>query len=410
MNEKHICPHCGEEYDEYVMTQTADGTWVCPDCLDEHYEQCSHCGEWFPMSDCVLTPVNGGDEYFCEDCLDSVAYQCEDCGEWFTRRNMWTTEPTHNRNICNDCSDNWRICNDCGAVIREDDAYYCDADDACYCEDCYDRHSSTGAIHDYGYKPYPVICRRKGESDRVLTFGVELEVDGGDDPDETAQDVTDGADDRVYCKHDGSLDEGFEIVSHPGSLAHHMYEMRWANICRICDRAGFKSHDTSTCGLHIHVGRDQLGDWSTHDGIIANLVVLVSSLREPITTFTRRSPDKLAQWARIPELCLDRDLRSLADIRDSALGTRYDGRYQAVNLQNDATVEFRIFRGTLNRDTIIASLQLVNNLCQYAMEHTLAECLDASFADIVFASSWKELTAYCAGKGLVPAPVEAQPA
>lgn len=406
MNEKHICPHCGNEYDEADMTQTADGDWVCEDCLDEHYTMCDCCREWFPNPNLDLTEVNGY-EWYCEGCLENHAFQCDDCGDWFTYGRMqWTTTDGYNRDICDACSDNWRRCEDCGSIVHEDDAYYDEYEDKWYCDSCWSRRDS-GAIHDYGYKPYPEIRRRKGESDRALTFGVELEVDDGCNASDTAQAVTDGADGRVYCKHDGSLDDGFEIVSHPGTLAHHMYEMRWANICRICSREGFKSHDTSTCGLHIHVGRDQLGTWENHDYIVANIVALVSSLRKPITTFTRRSPSKLAQWARIPEL----DLSLPADeLREAAWGTRYAGRYQAVNLTNDSTIEFRIFRGTLNRDTLIASIQLVNNICQYAMSHTLDECLSATFADIVLASSWKELTDYCTSKDLIQVLAVATPA
>ena len=43
------------------------------------------------------------------------------------------------------------------------------------------------------------------------------------------------------------------------------------------------------------------------------------------------------------------------------------GRYSAVNLQNRDTIEFRIFRGTLKYNTLIATLQLVNKLCEVAV-------------------------------------------
>ena len=43
------------------------------------------------------------------------------------------------------------------------------------------------------------------------------------------------------------------------------------------------------------------------------------------------------------------------------------GRYSSVNLQNRNTIEFRIFRGTLKQNTLIATLQLVNKLCEVAV-------------------------------------------
>ena len=34
----------------------------------------------------------------------------------------------------------------------------------------------------------------------------------------------------VYCKHDVSLDDGFEIVTHPMSLDCQLHEMPWAEV------------------------------------------------------------------------------------------------------------------------------------------------------------------------------------
>ena len=43
------------------------------------------------------------------------------------------------------------------------------------------------------------------------------------------------------------------------------------------------------------------------------------------------------------------------------------GRYTAVNLTNEDTVEIRIFRGTLKYNTLIATLQMVNAICNVAL-------------------------------------------
>lgn len=34
----------------------------------------------------------------------------------------------------------------------------------------------------------------------------------------------------AYCKHDGSLDDGFEIVTHPMSLEYQLHEMSWDEV------------------------------------------------------------------------------------------------------------------------------------------------------------------------------------
>lgn len=72
-----------------------------------------------------------------------------------------------------------------------------------------------------------------------------------------------------------------------------------------------------------------------------------------------------------------------------------------MNLTNSSTIEFRLFRGTLKRDIIIASLQLVNNLCKYAMSHDMETCRNAVFTDIVDVHAYRELVAYCVERHLV---------
>ena len=44
------------------------------------------------------------------------------------------------------------------------------------------------------------------------------------------------------------------------------------------------------------------------------------------------------------------------------------GRYVAVNLENYSTIEFRLFRGTLCYKTFIATLQLIYEICRFAIQ------------------------------------------
>lgn len=379
------CDDCGEWARKDDLTCVANGDYVCQDCLDSGYSYCDHCDQWVSSDDIVS--INDGDEYWCQSCADEDARRCDDCGDWYTDRNIYHDDG--DRHICRNCADNWVTCVDCGRVTWRDDAYESCGD--WYCDYCYvDRHGC--AIHDYGYKPDPVFGRRSGEAPDALTFGVELEVDGGDDPDETASDVEDIAEGRVYCKHDGSLNKGFEIVSHPGTLAHHMYDMRWKGICAKCENADFRSHDTETCGLHIHVGKKQLGaECDDREAVAARLVVLAARLWSDLVVFSRRKESRLEEWAACPNV----DITCPIDLQERALRTQRYGRYQAVNLTNSSTIEFRLFRGTLKRDTIIASLQLVNNLCKYAMSHDMETCRNAVFTDIVDVHAYRELVAYC---------------
>ena len=62
------------------------------------------------------------------------------------------------------------------------------------------------------------------------------------------------------------------------------------------------------------------------------------------------------------------------------------GRYTAVNLTNEDTVEIRIFRGTLKYNTLIATLQLVNAICDVAIllsDEELQEMSWHGFLDLI---------------------------
>lgn len=85
------------------------------------------------------------------------------------------------------------------------------------CRNCYARMERDNAIQDYYYKPTPQFF---GAGPRF--FGVELEVDKAGESDRNAWELLSIAngegEKRLYCKHDGSLNDGFELVSPPHVL------------------------------------------------------------------------------------------------------------------------------------------------------------------------------------------------
>ena len=404
------CEDCGEWHHESHMHETHDGDMVCDSCADSDYFLCDDCGELFPLDDAVT--VNSGtrqEAYVCESCADDNYYRCDDCESYYS--SMYTHQDNFGNVICDDCYDrHWYTCESCGRLIQSDEAYWDEDAEEYFCADCISSRRS-GAFHGYGYKPDPEFKYRSGEARRedhlttLLTFGVELEVDNGRDHLTLTNELA-KLGQPIYMKHDGSLgEEGVEIVTHPCSLAYHQYDLRWAEISRQCRHLGYTSHEAGTCGLHIHIGRRQMGeDYEAQRRTAGNLVLLAYRLQTQLTKFSRRTKEQLDDWARMPDL-MGRGYRSECSYRDIeltefALSTCNYGRYQAVNLCNSETVELRFFRGTLKRDTLIASLQLANNLTKFAMTHTPTECIHAEWADVVGIEQFKELNAYCQSRGL----------
>ena len=277
-------------------------------------------------------------------------------------------------------------------------------------------------IHNYSYKPEPEIgYKNDRESHEHLTFGVELECEPRNDGGSVrmnAYELSDRIDEipggRTYCKSDGSLSNGVEIVSHPGTLAHHMYVMHWRQIQRTCEKAGFRSHDAANSGLHVHVGRAQLGSTDAERNDVTRKVqVLFALYTAELTRFSRRRRSCLEQWAPIDRLGVTPDdirhvssgaqLASWASARVPAYLSNHNDRYTAVNVTNSATVEIRIFRGTLKRDTLIAAIQLVSNVFEYAMAHDWADIPASTWADVAAYKPYKELVNYMIARNLLAA-------
>ena len=70
------------------------------------------------------------------------------------------------------------------------------------------------------------------------------------------------------------------------------------------------------------------------------------------------------------------------------------GRYSAVNLCNHHTIEFRMFRGTLKLNTLLATLQMVNRICDVAFSLSDVELQELSWSDFVATVTEPELIQY----------------
>jgi len=85
------------------------------------------------------------------------------------------------------------------------------------------------------------------------------------------------------------------------------------------------------------------------------------------------------------------------------------GRYAAVNLCNYHTIEFRMFRGTLKYNTMIAALQLVNEICNAAFSMSDEEMQKLSWSDFVADLKEAELIQYLKERNLyINEPINAE--
>jgi hypothetical protein len=318
------------------------------------------------------------DQDLCPACLDELTATCGCCGEriWL-ENNAGDSE----RVLCQHCyNSHYTVCEGCSSVIHYNEAYRTDADDGDYCWSCYTSHNSRRkVIHDYSYKPSPSFFPTFNPQD--LYYGVELEIDGGGEDSsnaETLLKIANRIEEHLYIKHDGSLTDGLELVSHPCTLDYHTNHFLWADICRKSVELGYTSHSSGTSGLHDHVSRLALGNsYEEQEAVIARILYFVEAHFREMLRFSRRTEAQLNKWAARYGY-KDRPREVLEHAKNSNLG-----RYTAINLQPYDTIEFRLFRGSLKYTTFMAALQIVDVICRAALSMSDDDFRALSWGDFV---------------------------
>ena len=194
-------------------------------------------------------------------------------------------------------------------------------------------------------------------------YGIELECETRDSepPQRHALRAIRALGGKSYAcaKRDGSLSShGYEIVTAPADLPTH--RERWTAYLGTPD-LGIASWHTSTCGMHVHVSRRPLTTLQ-----IGKIVEFVESSHNE--RFMRRLAGRGGST-----YCRRAD-RKVKDARDSG------DRYHSVNLTGNETIEFRMFRGTLNLQGFLKNLEFCAALVAFAGECSLRELQHERFA------------------------------
>ena len=379
MEEKIIrtCAECGciiEDDDDWYEFE---GKIYCEDCNDELFGICAECGEKFYRDD--LNYIESYDHCVCDDCYRDCYSECVNCGELVRDNEMYDSV---DGSICEYCADyNYTCCDECGERVHNDYIHYDEDDGGYYCDECYEQRPEK-VIHNYHHSHNNETKFYGGiDNGTTLFMGIELEVDEGDDRDDTAKEMYDCMPDGfITMENDGSLDCGFENITQPATLEYHTsIRNNYEDMFQIAKDNGFRSHNTSTCGYHIHFNRTFFED--KEDECIAKLLYLVEKFWDELVKFSRRNYENLDRWAKKYDKTPD-------EVVDDMKSHNLD-RYHAINLTNRKTIEFRMFRGTLKSETFFATLQLVDTIVRYVKEHTNNDIQSLQFTDLLITDELK---------------------
>lgn len=234
-------------------------------------------------------------------------------------------------------------------------------------------------VNGYFYKPTP---RFEGvDRTKHLQMGFELEVTAkprtylsGMYLDNWTNRVEgwSGIEGLLYCKHDGSIGNGIELVSHPRTLNWCMKHKKDFAALFEALKTDFVSEKGGKCGYHIHCDRAFMGN---SDLVGAKMALLVSRFWDIMLPLSRRTKGGL-RW------CSDIDFD---DKTEEGLITKHkrSSRYVAVNAIPRDTVELRLWRGTLDVDLFLATMDLTEAIVRTAKKYSINTIQRMPFSKVI---------------------------
>lgn len=348
-NELMVCPDCGNVVNRDDTSHTYGDRDVCSSCINTDYRWSEHHGEYILRSEAndyysSLVSYERGDPDYIHD--DETRFYYEHDGGYFPG------------NIYDMLFGEDEAEDEAEAEAERDDGatpiigHY---------------HSSKGrlAVHRSTPDGKPV-------AGPVVGIELEVEVDGDYSRDDRAELAlhrlnadhwighpfsrpTISTERYAWAECDGSLDRGFEIVTAAGPLEMHRAHM--GAFLRDAEAvAGLSSHDTTTCGLHVHVDKSGLSALT-----IGKVLVFVNSPDNAHLALSVARRDLTHTYSKVKH-------KKLSDGRRGS-----PERYEAVNVGLE-TLEFRIFRGSLKFEAVMSAIEFARSVvlfCKTASARSL---------------------------------------
>ena len=333
-SEYFVCDCCGDIHNVDSARDAYDDAVICEDCCDNQYVWSEAMNVYIDSDDAFY--YKDDDEYYDSpvhyECKSHYGWQSDVTGNWWSdNEERLETEDGYYY-----------------ADGEQDDLYWCSTDEGWYYSE---ENMPEGLIRGYHKRPE---LKFFGEGPKFL--GLELECDGSDaeGSEDDVRSIFEGHMDRFYFNSDGSLNNGFEAITHPMSPSE-MLKIDWEQITTEMLDRGY-DNDRDTAGIHIHISRR----FFNGEKNIGRLVRMFSENYSDMIKFARRPRYNAERWA---DRVQGSSRKYAMDFYESA---RRSGRYVAVNLQNYETVEIRLFHSLASRQHIMACIQLTDVLTDMA--------------------------------------------
>lgn len=353
------CHHCQQPFPlpaaESIAQPWCNAYNFCETCAQLRIRTCTGCE--YPVYDMEVQTVGGLD--YCAQCFTEGFRHCQDCD---TGQAIEETIEINggDRIVCRNCVGNYQYCTECDAHLT--------GNNLC----AHLRLPDPERIRPFNYKPEPLFFSEAGE-ETSLFFGFELEVEKVRHKfnAERISMVLDHP--YLYPKRDGSLQQGFEVVSHPLSwlwLQHNRDNIR--QILNGMKLHGCSSDDNPTTGFHVHMSRDAF----TTMHLYKFMRLFYENPKWTVQISGRKDLTVMDRYSSINKEPV-KDL-----MRKARFGEQPD-RYVAINLANPHTVELRMFKGTITPSVFWRYMEICKATFDFTKEVGISEVNVTNFDKFV---------------------------
>ena len=336
INDYEHCAGCSELLPRDRM-ESFGGDCICESCSDDGFIFCDNCGDAVHVDDTGTTPSS---EQYCRSCVSEHLRECANCGDF-----TWSEDDE---------------CVSCG---------YCNSD----CDGTF----GDLEVYSYSYKPTAEFFQLHADPSRVIGnfegmavlgssrhtdepfFGVELElnclgnqydaVNGGNAI--VSSDIYRAG--FLYAKSDCTV-SGPEIVSHPATLAAHAVLWDSFPFQELAEQHSWSGWKGANAGIHIHISRKAFKN-AAH---LARFQYYFGEWGEELVKFAGRNCGSYGYHGP--------SMRGVSNAIRYAKAEQWPARGSAINYYNHRTIEVRIFRSSLRRETLAAYLEFLHGLVNYS--------------------------------------------
>lgn len=329
-----VCAECDESIEPDDVRAIDGDTW-------HHHcrTRCEICERGFHPDDIHSIRYTE----VCENC-SSACWECND------RHFNDEMQDVNGHMFCENCV---RYCDSCCTYVQTDYIQYSERRDCYICDDC--GGAGGDGIREYGHT-YPEMWLGgplpRDEKDKIVGYYIGFELEISADRNVSATAVHDWAEEHMAhgaldCKEDSSV-RGFEIATHPMTPAF-FESVNWESFFDMLnDEYPIYGEEPSDHGLHVHLGRVAFG----RDDVLTACYSYLLSQSDHLDRIARREPTGYCRKVHKP---VSATIVQHKPYSKQGVRLRYDGIYanrDAINLQNDQTIEVRAFKSTRSADEL----------------------------------------------------------